>query len=73
MKMIDKVKLLSSLILQTITKDGKGNGEEMNLRASASQLIDLAAGLMVSAETPLLPSLWFPLLLCNLGASELDR
>ena len=36
-------------------------------------LIDLAAGLMVSAETPLLPSLWFPLLLCNLGASELDR
>ena len=36
-------------------------------------LIDLAADLMVSAETPLLPSLWFPPLLCNLGASELDQ
>ena len=41
MKMMDKLKLLSSLILQTITKDGKGNGEEMNLRASASQLLSI--------------------------------
>ena len=36
-------------------------------------LIDLAASLTVSAETPLLPSLWFPPLLYNLGASELDQ